>query len=176
MSGGKACHYPVCSHTISTIRVVSRGIYPKMKILRSLVLLFIVATLIQSDCSKSVIPENDQTLIVQIPGCKSRLLVKGSQSVDSCFTYQFHDALIVDFCASANCCPDTNRFLIRHEMRSDTISVTIADTAAALCRCVCTYLLHAEFRDLSGDRYVFVCKRQDDSSKAILYSANVGRQ
>ncbi len=147
-----------------------------MRILRSVVLPFCIAALMLPGCSKSVSPEDDQTRIVQIPGCKSGQLGKSSQSTDSCFTYQFHDALVVYFCATANCCPDTDRFLIRHQTRSDTILVTIADTAAHLCRCSCTYMLHAEFHNLPGDHYVFVCQREDYSSRLVLYSELVHRQ
>jgi len=147
-----------------------------MRIFRSVILSLCIGALMQPGCSKSVNPDNDQTRIVQIPGCKSGQLGKGSLSTDSCFTYQFHGALVVDFCASANCCPDSNRFLIRHETRNDTILVTIADTAANLCRCNCTYLLHAEFHSLPGDRYVFVCQREDYSSRLLLYSTYVHRQ
>jgi hypothetical protein len=147
-----------------------------MKIFRSVAFSLFMLALLVPGCNKSVEPDDSQTRIVQIPGCKSGQLGKGSAATDSCFTYQFHDALVVDFCASANCCPDSNRFLIRHEIRSDTIFVTIADTAAALCRCTCTYLLHAEFHGLAKDRYVFVCQRQDYSSKALLYAVDVRKQ
>jgi hypothetical protein len=131
--------------------------------------------LIYSGCSKSVSPDNGGIRIEQIPGCKSGQLGKRSLSTDSCFTYQFSDALDVYFCASANCCPDSNRFRIRHDIRSDTIFVTIADTAAQLCRCNCTYMLHAEFHNLPKDRYVFFCSREDYSSLAVLYSVPVQR-
>jgi hypothetical protein len=147
-----------------------------MKMLSSLVLVISVAAIMPFGCSRSVDPENGQSRIEQMPGCKSGQLPKGSLATDSCFTYTFSNALDVYFCASANCCPDTNRFLIRHEIRGDTIFVTIADTAAPLCRCICTYMLHAEFHDLPGDHYVFRCMRQDYSSLALLYSVNVRRQ
>jgi hypothetical protein len=146
-----------------------------MKNLRTTVLLFAVATLFNSGCSKSVSPDNAGIRIEQMPGCKSGQLGKGSHATDSCFTYQFTNALDVYFCASANCCPDSNRFSIRNEIRSDTIFVTIADTAAHLCRCNCTYMLHAEFHDLPKDRYVFLCSREDYSSLALLYSVTVQR-
>jgi hypothetical protein len=147
-----------------------------MRILRTVSFPFFLAALVLPGCDKSVGPESDQTRIVQMPGCKSGQLGKSSVSSDSCFTYQFHDALDVYFCASGNCCPDTNRFLIKHETRSDTILVTIADTAAHLCRCSCTYMLHAEFQNLPGDQYQFVCQREDYSSTLVLYSALVRRQ
>ena len=140
------------------------------------IVLFCAAALVHQGCGKSIGPESDQVRIVQMPGCKSGQLGKSSLSTDSCFTYQFHDALDVYFCASANCCPDSNRFLIKHEIRNDTILVTIADTAANLCRCNCSYMLHAEFQNLPGDQYVFVCRREDYSSKFVLYSVLVRRQ
>jgi hypothetical protein len=147
-----------------------------MKNLHAFVLSLSIAMVMYSGCDKSVGPENDQARIVQMPGCKSGQLGKSSVSSDSCFTYQFHDALDVYFCASANCCPDSNRFLIEHEIRNDTILVTIADTAGHLCRCNCTYMLHAEFQNLPGDQYQFVCQREDYSSKLVLYSVLVRRQ
>jgi hypothetical protein len=36
--------------------------------------------------------------------------------------------------------------------------------------------LHAEFHSLPGDRYVFVCQREDYSSRLLLYSTYVHRQ
>jgi hypothetical protein len=53
--------------------------------------------------------------------------------------------------------------------------VTVADTAAALCRCMCKYILHAEFHDLPGEQYVFVCKRADASSSILMYSTTLYR-
>lgn len=147
-----------------------------MRILRPLFLPFCFACMLFFDCSGSVGPESAQNTIIQIPGCKSAQFAKTSAVNDSCLTYLFHDVLYVDFCASANCCPDSNRFAIRHSINRDTILVTIADTAAHLCRCNCSYFLHAEFHDLPGDRYVFVCQRQDDSGSVLMYSAIVQRQ
>lgn len=128
-----------------------------------------------SGCAKSVNPENVESSIVQIPGCQSAQLAKSSASSDSCLTYLFQNTLYVDFCATGNCCPDSNRFAITHEIRGDTIAVTIADTAVSLCRCMCRYILHAEFHDLPRDQYVFVCKRADASSSILMYSATVYR-
>ena len=124
-------------------------------------------------CEKSTEPGSPDVVAFQVRGCQPGL---GKEtSTDSCFSYQFHDALLVDFCASANCCPDSNRFSFKHAISHDTIRVTIADTAAHLCRCVCTYILHMEFRDLLGDSYVFFCTRQDYSDQVVLYSERVHR-
>jgi len=97
-------------------------------------------------------------------------------TADSCFSYDFHDALVVEFCALANCCPDTNRFAIAHSVQNDSIVVTIADTARHLCRCICTYVLHVEFSDLQEDSYQFVCRREDYSSQIVPYSQRVFRR
>ena len=137
--------------------------------------MFILA-LFQTGCSKSVAPETLQGSVVQLPGCKSAQLGKAGSFDDSCLTIQFQQSLLVDFCASGNCCPDSNRFSIRQDVRGDTIVVTIADTARALCRCTCNYFLHAEFADLPSDHYVFMVSREDYSSKAVLYLADVRRQ
>jgi hypothetical protein len=146
-----------------------------MKSHRSIIPELCIAAFLWSGCAKSVSPDNVQGSIVQIPGCMSSQLGKASTSSDSCFTYLFHDALFIDFCAAGNCCPDSNRFAFKHEIRGDTIAVTIADTAVALCRCMCKYILHAEFHDLPRDQYVFVCKRADASSSILMYSATVYR-
>jgi hypothetical protein len=94
---------------------------------------------------------------------------------DSCFSYRFDEALLVDLCATGNCCPDAERFSIKQDIQNDTIVVTIADTAAQLCRCLCCYLLHFEFHDLQYSSYMFVCRREDYSSRIIIYSLRVYR-
>ncbi len=124
-------------------------------------------------CDKAITPEKSTSTIAQAPGCLSTL--RASATPDSCFSYQFHDVLVVDFCATANCCPDINRFSSKHTIRNDTIAVTIADTAAPLCRCICTYNLHGEFSELPGNQYLFVVYRQDYSSRLVFYSERVFR-
>jgi hypothetical protein len=140
---------------------------------RPVVLLLTAVLIAQSGCDKSVNPVEGDVRLEQIPGCKSGQLSKGL--ADSCFAYVFNDVLDIYFCASANCCPDTNRFRMSYDIRRDSIVVTIADTAAHLCRCNCTYMLRAQFRDLPGDSYRFVCRREDYSSQLIFYSVIVHR-
>lgn len=103
-------------------------------------------------------PENAQgsAKLYQIEGCQ-RTGVEKSFPGDSCFSYMFTEDLTVDFCVSANCCPDSNRFALSYKISGDTIAAAIADTAANLCRCTCTYVIHAEFSRLRLDRYVLVC-------------------
>jgi hypothetical protein len=124
-------------------------------------------------CEESNEPEIANLIAYQVRGCQPQLLKVSAN--DSCFSYQFHDALIVDFCATANCCPDSNRFSFRHTVSHDTIMMTIADTARHLCNCTCTYALHTEFRDLPGDSYVFFCTREDYSSQLVFYRERVHR-
>ena len=142
---------------------------------RSIIPELCIAVFLWSGCSKSVSPDNAQGSIVQVPGCASAQLAKAGASSDSCLTYLFQGTLFIDFCAAGNCCPDSDRFEIKHEIRGDTISVTVADTAVALCRCMCKYMLHAEFHDLPHDQYVFICKRADASSSILMYSTTVYR-
>jgi hypothetical protein len=136
--------------------------------------LIAVFAVILSTCHKSTEPGSPGVVAYQVPGCASQL---GKRVLsDSCFSYQFRDALLVDFCASANCCPDSNRFSITHRVSTDSIIVTIADTAAQLCRCNCPYVLHVEFHDLPKDSYLLVCERRDYSSHILLYAQPVHRQ
>jgi hypothetical protein len=124
-------------------------------------------------CEQSTDTQSPGVSAFQVPGCGSHLLKV--TATDSCFSYQFHDALIVEFCMSANCCPDSNRFSFRHRISQDSIMVTIADTARPLCNCICTYVLHMEFRDLPADDYIFFCTRSDYSDRVVFYSERVHR-
>jgi hypothetical protein len=94
---------------------------------------------------------------------------------DSCFSYQFHDVLTVDFCITANCCPDSNRFSLGRTIDDNAIIVTVEDTAANLCRCVCRHWIHAEFDDLAGDQYRFLVCVEDSAQTDTLYSVNIVR-
>lgn len=141
--------------------------------LRTVQKLNLVLPLILLACHKSTEALPSSMVAYQIPGCASGLA--GSPARDSCFSYQFDDALLMDFCAVGNCCPDSNRFSIRHSISNDSIVVTIADTAAQLCNCICPYVLHAEFYNLPRNTYWFICQRWDYSSQALLYAVFVHR-
>lgn len=121
-------------------------------------------------CNNPTEPEIPAAILFQSQGCLPQSGLKAAAS--TCFSYRFDDILLVEFCAEGNCCPNTNRFTFSPEMREDTIFVTIADTAANLCRCTCTYMLHAGFSDLELDSYVFICKTENDS---LLYGERVQR-
>lgn len=125
-------------------------------------------------CHKSTGPASPTVVAYQVPGCVSQLGKSGLS--DSCFSYQFHEALAVDFCATGNCCPDSNRFSLNHKISSDSIIVTVADTAAHLCHCICSYVLHVEFHDLPGNSYLLICERSDYPAHTVLYAEEVHRQ
>jgi hypothetical protein len=112
-----------------------------------------------------------QAVLRQIPGCGGHGLTKAAGG-DSCFSYKFTQNLVVDFCVAANCCPDSNRFELAHVIHNDTIFVAVADTAANLCRCICNYVIHAEFAGLSRDQYIFYCQHAD----AVAYCEPVQRK
>ena len=112
--------------------------------------------------------------LYQVPGCASKPLAR-TRVGDSCFSYTFGKDLNVDFCLSGNCCPDSNRFALRYEVRHDTLLVVAADTAAPLCRCNCSYVIHGTFSDLPLDKYLFLCTREDYSSRLVHYSEYVYR-
>jgi hypothetical protein len=80
---------------------------------------------------------------------------------DSNFTYTFKQNLILDFSAAGNCCPDSNRFVVSQEIRNDTVLVTIIDTARNLCRCMCSYMIHAQWNNLPLDSYIVRCRLGD---------------
>lgn len=122
-------------------------------------------------CEETTQTSPPGVISIQVPGCQQMR----TPGLDSCFSYVFHDALTVDFCATGNCCPDSERFAFTSAFLHDTIVVTIGDTAAQLCRCTCTYALRVTFSDLPGDEYLFLCMREDYAGEAILYSQRVQR-
>ena len=82
----------------------------------------------------------------------------GVNRLDSLFIYSFTDSLTLDFSVTANCCPDSNRFLISQITGTDTLFITVADTTVQGCHCVCPYLIHARFDSLPFDRYIVRCR------------------
>jgi hypothetical protein len=122
-------------------------------------------------CKGSTEPLIPRFVAQQVPGCSASL----NKTVigDSCFSYQFHDALTMEFCMTGNCCPDSNRFSFRHSLIQDTILIVVSDTAAHLCRCTCNYLLRAEVNNLERDDYLVLCVREDYPSQYIFYSVRV---
>jgi len=103
----------------------------------------------------------------QIPGCAGPAsLFRNSISEDKCFSYSFEDTLKIDLCVPANCCPDSNRFTYATDINNHVISFAVVDTAANLCRCMCTYRIHADFIGLTYQEYVFICIYKNE----ILYS------
>ncbi len=122
---------------------------------------FIFLYLYFSSCSEnSPTKTTDDTikfLAHQIPGCNSLNLSRNTPTDSSCFSYSFNDTLKIDFCVPGNCCPDSNRFVTNYDIKSDTIFVSVADTAENLCNCICTYIIHLELIGLPGERYLFYC-------------------
>lgn len=106
----------------------------------------------------------------QIDGCSS--VLARAVTADSCFTYLFDSNLIIDFCVTANCCPDSDRFVLSADIISNNISITVQDTAADLCRCICPYLVHAEFCELPLDDYLVRVLVGTDS---LIYEETVQR-
>jgi hypothetical protein len=129
-------------------------------------ILFIVCILLSCK-GKSTDPEQIITPIFtsESSKCIPVALARGSaSSSDSLFSYSFTQSLVVDFSAHGNCCPDSNRFMVGHEIRNDTILIAVSDTARNLCRCICFYMIHVQVTDLPLDRYVIRCCLADGNS------------
>ena len=108
----------------------------------------------------------------QIPGCNSYFSFEKVLPEDSCFSYSFKVTLKIDFCVWGNCCPDSGRFITNYDIKSDTLFVTVLDTAANLCDCICTYAIHIEISGLSNNRYLFYCKYDDLEYSEIINKLN----
>ena len=143
------------------------------------ILSFLIASVfLFNNCDQSTDPGSKQDFVKQVGGCGgSASLDKVSLLTDSCFTYNFDESLITEFCVNGNCCPDTNRFAAEYDITNSTIDVYVEDIAPNLCLCICNYTMHAEFNDLTQNNYLFqVFFRESDSTNTLLYSENVYRQ
>ncbi|MBK8944630.1 MAG: hypothetical protein IPM32_05080 [Ignavibacteriae bacterium] len=124
----------------------------------SMFLFFILIFLFVYSCSENSLSDNNEEINFkahQIAGCNNSYSLEKINFSDSCFNYTFDETLKIDFCVYGNCCPDSNRFDVNYELNSDTIYVTVTDTAANLCRCLCNYKIHLELTGLQKDQYVF---------------------
>lgn len=106
----------------------------------------------------------------QIPGCQGNAL--GKNSADHCFKYSWlGDNLKLEFCVIGNCCPDIDRFVLDSEFKGTDLFVTVTDTAARRCKCMCNYNVQAEFSDATGSLYTVICTYDD----SVLYREHVIR-
>lgn len=130
----------------------------------SLVLLLLFLAIFMFSCSEDIPTKSEEEQVefssYQISGCNQLALAKVAYD-DSCFAYSFTDTLKIDFCVFGNCCPDHQRFDSNYEIKSDTIFVSVVDTAKNLCDCICNYTVHLELSDLSKNQYLFYCNYQN---------------
>ncbi len=143
-----------------------------IKIILSII--FLIELIHISSCSNEISTNTENEAInfisYQVGACN------GSSSLekvvrDSCFSYSFYDTLKIDFCVSGNCCPDTNRFVTTYKLNSDTINVTVVDTAGHLCKCICNYKIHIELSGLTNNHYFFYCSYDGLEYKKTLIKA-----
>jgi hypothetical protein len=133
----------------------------------------VAALFVLSGCSDQGAEPEEGTLqytLQQIPGCGKTGSAKVSAS-DSCFTYTFDADLDISWCVPANCCPDSQRFALSCTVLHDTINVAVRDTAQNLCRCMCSYTIHARYADLPLDHYLVHVQYGDN----ILYREVIHR-
>ena len=94
---------------------------------------------------------------------------------DSCFNYSFSQKLSLEFCVTGNCCPDSARFITNYEIAHDTIKIFVKDIEQNLCRCVCKYLIHAEFSYLNLSSMVVNCYQIADGKSQLLYNRKISK-
>jgi len=93
----------------------------------------------------------------QVTGCNHNKELAKTSPLDSCFTYSFDEKLEIDFCVIGNCYPDSQRFSTNYFINSDTIFVSVEDTARNSANCICSYKIHLDFTGLQKDKYLFYC-------------------
>lgn len=125
-----------------------------MRLIKSICVFCILSSVFISCADTST--DNSKTVQVnlyQVGGCKSHSLPKVSSS-DTSFSYSFTDTLVVDFWAFGGCNTRPNLFALSYNIQDDTIFVTAIDTVLG-SKCLCRYLIQAEFANLPLDHYVF---------------------
>ena len=128
------------------------------------ILVFPLALLCCKEHSSGTDASNGPSFTYRTSSCISSAYAKslpGARAAavsDSIFTYSFTQNLVLDFSATGNCCPDSNRFTVSQEVRGDTLLVTVVDTARNLCKCMCLYLIDVQWIDLPLNRYVVRCR------------------
>ena len=123
---------------------------------------------------KGTNPDQDLTRVSFFSGKCGQEFLKASDVQDSSFVYTFFDDLIIDFSVGGNCCPDSNRFYVNHNISNDTIYISVDDTAGHRCWCICNYHMYAQFKDLHGDHYVVICTLEGAYNNP-LYAADCYR-
>ena len=141
----------------------------------SIILFGILSLIVLTSCTKYwPFNHSDQDVSFsgyQIPGCNQNGGLFKTLYNDTCFAYTFDENLTIDCCVNANCCPDEGRFEILQQIKNDTIFVTIADTAANLCNCICNYIVHLEWENLPKNAYTFICYAEE----GLKYKESVSR-
>ena len=133
-------------------------------------ILFALTILFSCNTAPTNNDEKPKCRIYQIPGCGNHTLAKSALfPEDSCFVYQFDSKLIIEFCLTANCCPDSDRFEFDYEINKDSIFVTVEDTAGNLCYCICPYTIHMEINNPQENHYYFYCDYYDK----IIYTEEI---
>lgn len=134
----------------------------------------IALTILSISCSENSLSDNNEEINFnahQIAGCNNSNSLEKINFYNSCFNYTFDESLKIDFCVYGNCCPDSNRFIIEQNIKSDTIYVTVSDTAANLCNCLCNYKIHLELTGLQNDQYIFYC----NFDSILVYTENISK-
>ena len=141
--------------------------------MKNLLLISVIASLIFLSCKNELVSSAVEVNIYQKGKCMGSGLSKLTS--DSCFSYSFKENLVIDFCVTGNCCPDSNRFITSNNISNDTIKIFIKDVAPNLCRCTCKYLIHGEFSNLTSKELVINCYQWDGAKQQILYIQRVKR-
>ena len=121
-------------------------------------------------CSESTSPTlNINSTLKQASGCNKSSLSKSL--TDSSFNYTFITDANIYFSLPANCCPENDRFDQITLLNNNTITTTVIDTAAHLCRCSCNYELNIKISNLTENNYTFTCIYGD----SIFYKEEIVR-
>lgn len=149
-----------------------KEIQPSKNLLLLLTIMIAVFSILK--CSDEVVQSTLKSSFYQVKGCNKVALGKVTGE-SPCFNYTFNEKLVLEFCVSGNCCPDSNRFETRALVEKDTITITVKDIAPNLCKCMCNYFVHGEIESLQAESYTVKCLLDEGSSFKLLYLETVKR-
>lgn len=140
---------------------------------KNYLLLAVLAAVVFLNCKDDIMQSEITANINQVGKCNSQGLNK---SASECFEYSFTNDLLIKFCVSGNCCPDSARFVTSYKISGEVITISIKDIAPNLCKCICNYTIQANLLNVNLDSYTIVCLQETIEGTKELYNKKITRQ
>ncbi len=139
------------------------------------ILAILLSILVLNSCLQNSLTPEFSSSLKQVGKCAGNPLYKSLASTDSLFQYTFNKDLIIDFYVTGNCCPDSNRFECSSFHKEDSLIVYIKDIEENLCKCICKYKIHGEYKNITKDFITVKCIMKEKEGNRVLFIQSVKR-